>query len=88
MRSGDPVIGTSTHTVGRESWTTAALGCVPVVRWCAALFQTVRTTLREIFDENAYDRYLQRTREARSVESYREFMREREAGLAKCPRCC
>ncbi len=72
----------------KGSWTTAALGCVAAFRWSAVLFQTVRTTLREIFDENAYDRFLLRTQEARSVESYREFMREREAGMAKRPRCC
>ena len=44
--------------------------------------------LREIFDENAYDRFLLRTQASRSVESYREFMREREAATARRPRCC
>jgi hypothetical protein len=45
-------------------------------------------TLREIFDESAYDRFLQRTQAARSVESYRAFLREREV-LTPCkPRCC
>lgn len=44
--------------------------------------------LREIFDESAYDRFLQRTRATRSIESYRSFVREREAVIAKRPRCC
>jgi hypothetical protein len=44
--------------------------------------------LREIFDENAYQRFLLRTGGAVSVESYRAFMREREVGMAKRPRCC
>ncbi|MBZ5522216.1 MAG: hypothetical protein LAP21_08235 [Acidobacteriia bacterium] len=44
--------------------------------------------LREIFDENAYQRFLLRTNNTVSVESYREFMREREVGMAKRPRCC
>jgi len=45
-------------------------------------------TLREIFDENAYERFLARTNSTISVESYRCFMQEREAGMAKRPRCC
>ena len=92
MRTGDRLIARD-RVIGKpgaaeESCGTAALGCVRGARWSAALFQTVRATLREIFDENAYDRFLLRTQEARSVESYREFMREREAGMAKRPRCC
>ncbi len=50
--------------------------------------QTIRAMLREIFDESAYDRYLLRTHASRSVASYREFTRERDAALLKKPRCC
>ncbi len=50
--------------------------------------QTLVAALREIFDESAYDRFLLRTHSARSVESYREFSREREATAARRPRCC
>jgi hypothetical protein len=49
---------------------------------------TLRAALREIFDESAYDRFLSRTDAARSAESYREFLRERESILARKPRCC
>jgi len=52
------------------------------------IFQTIFNTLREIFDENAYDRFLLRTHGSPSVASYREFMREREEGMARRPRCC
>ena len=45
-------------------------------------------TLREIFDENAYQRFLVRKGSAASVQSYREFQREREAAMATKPRCC
>jgi hypothetical protein len=45
-------------------------------------------TLREIFDESAYDRFLLRTHAFRSVASYREFTRERDATMLKKPRCC
>jgi hypothetical protein len=50
--------------------------------------QTVRAALREIFDESAYDRFLLRTHASRSVASYREFARERDAAMVKKPRCC
>ena len=46
------------------------------------------TALREIFDENAYQRFLLRTNSTRSVASYREFTRERDAALSRKPRCC
>jgi hypothetical protein len=45
-------------------------------------------TLREIFDENAYQRFLLRTGGVASVQTYREFQREREALTARRPRCC
>src|SRR5262245_29569934 len=45
-------------------------------------------TLREIFDESAYERFLSRTQTVRSVASYREFLREREATIVRKPRCC
>ncbi|HKD45495.1 MAG TPA: hypothetical protein VKD24_07535 [Candidatus Angelobacter sp.] len=44
--------------------------------------------LREIFDENAYEHFLARNRVTRSAASYREFLREREAVIARLPRCC
>jgi hypothetical protein len=52
------------------------------------LIQTLRATLREIFDESAYDRFLLRTHASRSVASYRTFTRERDAAMVKRPRCC
>ena len=51
-------------------------------------FKTVLAVLREIFDENAYQRFLLRTNSAASVESYRRFQRERESAMATKPRCC
>lgn len=49
---------------------------------------TVLAVLREIFDENGYQRFLARTGSVASVESYQRFMKEHEAGLAQKPRCC
>jgi len=53
-----------------------------------SFFKVLIATLREIFDENAYERFLIRTGEAASTTSYREFQREREAGMATRPKCC
>jgi hypothetical protein len=50
--------------------------------------QTIHATLREIFDESAYNRFLLRTNGTRSVASYRDFTRERDAAMVKKPRCC
>jgi len=52
------------------------------------VMQTIRATLREIFDESAYERFLLRTHASRSVASYRAFTRERYAAMLKRPRCC
>jgi hypothetical protein len=52
------------------------------------LWNLVMATLREIFDESAYNRFLLRTNGTRSVASYRDYMRERDAAMAKKPRCC
>jgi len=52
------------------------------------VMQTIRATLREIFDESAYERFLLRTHASRSVASYRAFTRERDAAMLKRPRCC
>lgn len=44
-------------------------------------------TLREIFDEAAYTRFLQRTQMVSSPAAYAAFWRERESRAPK-PRCC
>ena len=45
------------------------------------------STLREIFDEAAYARFLERTQMASSPAAYAAFWRERENNAPK-PRCC
>jgi hypothetical protein len=52
------------------------------------LLLLIRAVLREIFDESAYERFLSRTQDSRSVASYRDFIHEREAAMVKKPRCC
>ena len=45
-------------------------------------------TLREIFDENAYARFLKRHGVGRSRESYRAFLRENACRRERRARCC
>lgn len=45
-------------------------------------------TLREIFDESAYARFLSRQGLTSSVEAYAAFVRESEIVKARKPRCC
>jgi hypothetical protein len=48
----------------------------------------VLAALREIFDESAYRRFLERKRMESSREAYAEFIREHELLRARRPRCC
>lgn len=45
-------------------------------------------TLREIFDEAPYARFLRRTQMASSPAAYAAFCKEREAAQVRRPRCC
>jgi hypothetical protein len=45
-------------------------------------------TLREIFDEAAYSRFLRRTEMASSPAAYAAFWRERESAHARRCKCC
>ena len=53
-----------------------------------AVLEIVLATLREIFDENAYARYLARTSLAPSRASYAGFLAERRAAEQRRIRCC
>jgi hypothetical protein len=46
------------------------------------------TALREIFDEAAYARFLQRTHRSSSQEAFAAFWREREGNHSRRPKCC
>ncbi len=49
---------------------------------------TAVATLREIFDEAAYARFLSRAGVDSSSESYAEFRREFEQAKMRRPKCC
>lgn len=46
------------------------------------------SVLREIFDENAYARFLAREAIPSSRVAYAAFLRERESVMQRRPRCC
>jgi hypothetical protein len=48
----------------------------------------IRETLREIFDESAYARFLARNKAIASRESYTAFTRESAAARQRRPKCC
>lgn len=50
--------------------------------------ELLRAALREIFDEAAYSRFLQRTHANSSPAAYAEFWSERETGGAPRIKCC
>jgi hypothetical protein len=45
-------------------------------------------TLREIFDESAYERFLNRTQMASSPSAYAAFRQEFEESKLRRPKCC
>ena len=73
--------GFSRAVMGKNTWALASAFFANAIRM-------FRAVLCEIFDESAYDRFLLRTNAPRSVTSYREFTRERDAAMLKKPRCC
>ena len=52
------------------------------------ILKIVSAALREIFDESAYARYLQRTNMSSSPAAYAAFVQERDSMQARRHRCC
>ena len=59
-----------------------------VSTWLVATTTLLLSTLREIFDESAYARFLARDGMASSPSAYAAFLREQEAMKARRPKCC
>jgi hypothetical protein len=52
------------------------------------VLQVVLSVMRELFDESAYARFLQRNSLAESRQSYAAFLKEQKASKATRVRCC
>jgi len=59
-----------------------------VARQFASAMGLLLSTLREIFDESAYSRFLLRRGLNSSLASYKAFLHEQESCKARRPRCC
>ena len=81
MKSDHLAIGSSGHRKSQQ---------LAISNWQLAKFvwKMLAATLCEIFDESAYQRFLERTSSPRSKKSYCDFMRERESMATTKPRCC
>jgi len=51
-------------------------------------FTVFRATLREIFDESAYQRFLDRRQLRSSPNAYETFRKENEQSKSRRPKCC
>ena len=58
------------------------------MRAIRVVLEVLLATLREIFDESAYARFLDRRGLAPSRFAYGEFLREGDEARARRPRCC
>ena len=51
-------------------------------------FRVLAAALREIFDESAYQRFLDRSHLESSPNAYKTFQQENEQAKSRRPRCC
>jgi len=61
---------------------------VAVRSFLEKIFTTLVAALREIFDEASYTRFLNRSGNVSSSQSYAAFRREFEEAKMRRPRCC
>jgi len=74
--------------VGREGSAATADAIQSVASAANRVLQLIMATLREIFDENAYARFLVRHSLQPSRAAYNEFLRENSRARERRPRCC
>ncbi len=96
-RSGDLVIGKSgdrkneLRAQARSRGERLPIGDTETRRkpgiWLRDFWNILGAALREIFDESAYERFLQQNQVVRSRASYRAFLCRNEMTANK-PRCC
>jgi hypothetical protein len=59
-----------------------------VATWFVGVIRLLLTALREIFDESAYSRFLERHETSSCPKAYAAFLREQEGMKARRPKCC
>jgi hypothetical protein len=78
----DAVVSDTPKTRARGARANAVLPAI--LRSCAVLV----AALREIFDESAYQRFLDRMRLEPSAKAYAMFRKENEQAKSRRPKCC
>ena len=73
-------------TTEKALWCESSL--TGMVDRCATICRVLQTTLREIFDETAYARFLARRKLTSSSHAYAEFLNESRQQRERRPRCC
>jgi hypothetical protein len=77
---------------GARKAATTTKGAAAVFRFAArrlgGVSAVLLSMLREIFEESAYLRFLERQDRSSSPAAYAEFLRENETRKARRPRCC
>ncbi len=59
-----------------------------IIRSFTRSIAVLRAVMREIFEEAAYQRFLERSQLQSSVNAYAAFLRENEQAKSRRPRCC
>jgi hypothetical protein len=65
-----------------------AAGANAILAAIQETFATIAAALREIFDESAYQRFLERSALESSPNAYAIFRQENEQSKLRRPRCC
>jgi hypothetical protein len=85
--------GTAT-SLGRSGCARASRKSVPgnaylnPVAWLPQVTAVIASLLREVFDEAAYRRFLERNRISSSTAAYAAFREENDRWKARRPKCC
>jgi len=77
-----------TASIRRPTAESAGRPWAAVPTWFVRATRLFRCTLREIFDESAYTRYLARHGITSCPSVYAAFLREQEMMKARRPKCC
>jgi hypothetical protein len=86
MRSAEPELGSRFKTAAERCSAGQPVAAVPT--WFAGVTRLLLSTLREIFDESAYSRFLARHGITSCPVAYGAFLREQENLKARRPKCC
>jgi len=77
------------HLLGHpDEGVRAYVGSPGRTTWFVGATRLLLATLREIFDESAYSRFLSRHEMSSCPRAYSTFLREQEGIKARRPKCC